>query len=327
VRESGAALRVPAVTPDPVFLLSLNLTEEAWTKISGSWSEMLSGYTGIDPAIFDRFGPGLHIGVQDADPILVLGNADILGSFGGPLLTADLMGRGLPLLLAVFTRPCKILVELQDEQFVLDALRRATLAGAPRTQREMTAEFRQVEGRNAWTYALSIAGIVKIRFGIEVKNGYLVLSNIPWSQPVAVKTVERRELNGAELAIVPGAVRQGLPGLFAAQSEQNQLAALHGMAALYPLLLTVGATPQEAAARYASLFGGKPLHPGPGAWVWKNGRLESSTYGTATRWKAPAYRREMGDFGLFEGVTRLSVNMQLEAGGLRAVTRWLWKVK
>jgi hypothetical protein len=191
----------------------------------------------------------------------------------------------------------------------------------------MTAEFRQVEGRNAWTYALSIAGIVKIRFGIEVKNGYLVLSNIPWSQPVAVKTVERRELNGAELAIVPGAVRQGLPGLFAAQSEQNQLAALHGMAALYPLLLTVGATPQEAAARYASLFGGKPLHPGPGAWVWKNGRLESSTYGTATRWKAPAYRREMGDFGLFEGVTRLSVNMQLEAGGLRAVTRWLWKVK
>jgi hypothetical protein len=35
----------------------------------------------------------------------------------------------------------------------------------------------------------------------------------------------------------------------------------------------------------------------------------------------------MGDFGLFEGVTRLSVNMQLEAGGLRAVTRWLWKVK
>jgi hypothetical protein len=288
---------------------------------------MFSGYTGIDSSIFDRFGPGLHVAVQDADPIIVLGNADLLGSFGGQPFTMEVMRHGLPLLLAVLTRPCKIFIELQDEPAVLEILRRATLGGAPPRTREMTAEFRQVEGRNAWIYALSLAGFAKIRFGIEVKNGYLVLSNIPWSQPVAVKTVERRDLNGAELTIVPGAVRLGLPGLFAAQSEQNQLAALHGMAALYPLLLTVSANPQEAAARYAALFGGKPLHPGPGAWVWKNGRLESSIYGSATRWREPAYKPERGDFGLFEGVTRLSVNMQLEAGGLRAVTRWLWKVK
>ena len=99
------------------------------------------------------------------------------------------------------------------------------------------------------------------------------------------------------------------------------------MAALYPLLLTVSGTPPEAAARYAALFGGKPLHPGPGAWTWKNGRLESTAYGSATRWRAPAYRPALGDFGLFEGVTRLSVNMQLEADGLRASTRWLWKGK
>ena len=40
-------------------------------------------------------------------------------------------------------------------------------------------------------------------------------------------------------------------------------------------------------------------------------------YGSATHWKEPAYRTEMGDFGLFEGVTRLSVNTQFEADGLR----------
>lgn len=327
VREGGAALRVPVVAPDPVFLLSLNLTEDVWTKISGSWSQLVSGYTGINPAIFDRFGPGLHVAVQDADPIIVLGNADLLGSFAGQMLTADFMSGGLPLLFAVLTRPCKIIVELQDEQAALDMLRRATRTGSAGLPREMMAEFRQVEGRDAWIYALNVAGVVKIRFGIEVKNGYLVLSNIPWSQPVAVKAVERRELNGAELQIAPGAVRQGLPGLFATQSEQNQLAALKGMAALYPLLLTMSATPEEAATRQAALFGWRPLHPGPGKWVWKNGKLESSAYGTATRWKEPMYKPEMGDFGLFEGVTRLSVNMQLEAGGLRAVSRWVWKGK
>ena len=159
----------------------------------------------------------------------------------------------------------------------------------------------------------------------EVKNGYLVLSNIPWSQPVVIKAAEERALNGAQLQIAPGSVRQGLPGLFATQSEQNQLAALNGMAALYPLLLTVSATPEEAAARHAALLGSKPLHPGPGKWTWQGGKIESSVYFSATRWREPEHKPDLGDFGLFEGVTRLAVNMQLEAGGLRAVVRWLWK--
>ena len=55
--------------------------------------------------------------------------------------------------------------------------------------------------------------------------------------------------------------------------------------------------------------------------------LESSTYGTATRWTQPAYRPDLGDFGLFAGVSRLSVNMHLESDGLRATARWLWKPK
>lgn len=324
-REAGSVLRVPAVAPDPVLLLSVNLTDDVWVKISGSWSELFSQYTGISPAIFDHLGPALHVAVQDADPIIVLGNADLLGSFAGPALTANLMGGGgLPLLLAVLTRPCKIIIELKDEQAALDMLRAAT-GGARDTSRGTMVEFRQVEGRDAWIYSLNVAGLVRVRFGIEVKNGYLILSNVPWSQPVTVNAAPERELNGAELQIAPGAVRQGLPGLFATQSEQNQLAAISGMAALYPLLLTVSSTPDEAAARHAALFGSKPLHPGPGRWIWKDARLESSVYGTATHWKEPAYRAEMGDFGLLEGVTRLSANMQFEADGLRAICRWIWK--
>jgi hypothetical protein len=191
----------------------------------------------------------------------------------------------------------------------------------------MAADFRQVEGRDAWIYSLNIPGIVKIRFGIEVKNGYLVLSNIPWSQPVSIKAVDVRALNGADLQISPAAVRQGLPGLFAAHSEQSQLASIGGIAALYPLLVTISATPDGAATRHAALFGAKPLHPGQGRWVWKDGRLESSAYGSATRWQQPIYRSEAGDFGLFEGVTRLSVNMQFEDAGLRAIARWVWTGK
>jgi hypothetical protein len=77
----------------------------------------------------------------------------------------------------------------------------------------------------------------------------------------------------------------------------------------------VSATPDEAAARHAALFGAKPLHPGPGQWTWKDGRLGSSAYGTPTSWREPPYRPELGDFGLFEGVSRLSVNMQFDGPG------------
>jgi hypothetical protein len=40
-----------------------------------------------------------------------------------------------------------------------------------------------------------------------------------------------------------------------------------------------------------------------------------------------SYAPDMGDFGLFEGVTHVSLNMQLETGGLRAVVHWMWKGK
>jgi hypothetical protein len=324
--SAAAALRVPVVDPEPVLLLSLNLTNDAWVKASGGLSQIFSQYTGIDSGLFDLLGPGLHVALQDGDPIIVLGNADLLGSFAGPMVSGDLTNSAsIPLLLALLTRPCKIIVQLQDEKAAIDMLRRTRTGAA--TRREMAADFRQVEGRDAWIYSLNIPGIIKIRFGIEVKNGYLVLSNIPWSQPVSIKAVDVRALNGADLQISPAAVRQGLPGLFAAHSEQSQLASIGGIAALYPLLVTISATPDGAATRHAALFGAKPLHPGQGRWVWKDGRLESSAYGSATRWQQPIYRSEAGDFGLFEGVTRLSVNMQFEDAGLRAIARWVWTGK
>jgi hypothetical protein len=233
------------------------------------------------------------------------------------------MRSGLPLLISVLTRPCTILVELQDEQAALEILRRSATAGRLR-EREMQVEFRQVGDRDAWIYSVGLAGVVKIRFGIEVQNGYLVLSNLPWSQPLAVGRGEEQPLNGAGLRVTPGAVRLGLPGLFATESEQNQRAAAKGMAALLPLLLTISPDPQAASARHAALFGWQPLHPGPGEWVWRDGEISSSAYGTADHPRQPRYSAGGGDFGLFQGIERLRVNMQLEGDGLRATVRWRW---
>ncbi len=322
--ESAAPLRVPAVRPDPVLLLSLNLTEDAWVKASGTLGAIGGGATGIDPSLFDLFGPGVHLAVQDGDPIVALGNADILGGFSGAGFTGGMMRQGIPLLLSMITRPCKIIVELRDEAAAVALLRRAA-AGPAAARRDVQFELRQVDDKDAWILSLGVAGMVKVRLGIEVQSGYLVLSNIPWSQPISIGRGEVLSLSGARLQIVPGAVKEGLPGLFATEGEQNQHAALTGMGDLYPLLATVSATPEDAAARHADLFGARPLHPGGGRWVWKDGEIGSSVYGTPRRWQQPSWTPRTPDFGLFVGVERLGVAMQLEEDGLRTRCRWSWK--
>lgn len=324
-RENGQTLRVPVLSPEPVAQISLNLTEQAWVGISGDWSRMFSEYSGISPEIFDLFGPGLHVAIQDADPIISTGTSDLLGVFASPMFGPrfDMM---MPVVVSVLTRPSKIMLELTDPARARDLLRVATTrsAGTPMRMRE-SMEFRQIEGRDAWVYTFGVPGIVTLRLGIEIQNGYLVISNMPWSKAITVQRVDTQPLNGATIRVAPNAVKEGLPGLFATQAEMDQRSALASMAALLPLLQSGSATPDDAASRHAALFGSRPLHPGTGAWIWRNGQLESSTYGTATHWKLPLYRPELGNFGLFDGATLLDLNMQFESGGLRAVARWTWK--
>ncbi len=328
-KEQGAPLKVPAVSPEPVVQLSLNLSEDSWTSMSGRLHEMFSQYTGISPEIFDLMGPGLHLAVQDSEPIITLGTSDLLGTFGaGALGPAAGMNLAMSFAMSVFTRPCKILIELQDPKRAIEILRQATKSALPdrlhRTN-EGVVEFRQIEGRDAWVYTLGVPGVATFRLGVEVQNGFLVFSNIPWSQSTTLAP-QARDLNGAAIRIAPSAVKQGLAGLFATQAEQDQRAVLASIAALLPLLESGhSATVDEAVAAHAAIFGSKPQHPKNGTWVWKDKVLESSTYGSAERWKAPIYKPEMGDFGLFDGVSLVSLNMQFEQGGLRAVCRWIWK--
>ena len=322
-KEPGTPLRVPVVSPEPIFQLSINLTDQSWVGISGSLHDLFSQYTGISPEFFDTIGPSLHIAIQDSDPIITLGTSDLLGAFGNASFGAGVGANlGMSFAASVLTRPCRIFVELQDPERAVQLLRQAARTGV-RTTRPGEVEFRQIEGRDVWVYTLGVPGVATMRFGLEVQNGYLVFSNMPWSQPVAVPQVETRDLNGAAIRVAPGALRQGLAAVFATQAEQDQRAALASLAELLPLLETGSASPDDAAAMHAALFGSRPQHPGAGAWIWKDGQLESSVYGTATRWKAPAYKPEAGDFGLFNGVSLVDLNMQFEAGGLRAVCRWV----
>jgi len=323
-KDSKTPLRVPRVEPAPVLTLSANLTAEAWIEVLDEIEDLFTRFTRIDPSLLDRLGPGAHLCVMDANPIISLGSGDILGAFGGRMMQRG-VGMAAPAF-TLLTRPCKLMVELDDPDAVRDILNRAA-AGMPRTRGwfEVDTDFYRAAERDAWGFDLSVAGVVKLRFGVEVQDKYLVISNLPSGNPVHVTRGKTEPLNGAAIRVAPAAVNKELGALYASAQENRRTAAVQGMAYLYPLMVSGSPTTGDAAARHAALFGFAPVHPAGGAWVWENGELRSTLYGTSTHARQPEHKPGERDFGLLGGIEEFGVNLQLEDTGLRTLLRWNWR--
>jgi hypothetical protein len=328
-KEDGTPLRLPDLTPKPLALLSANLSEEAWTKVTREmFSALLKRYTSLDPAAFDKIGPGIHLAIHDADPILTFGAGDVMGIFGSQTL-----GRGgsemlfIPALASILTRPCQLIVELQEP----DVVRRMMLAasavpvGERSFRRDPAVSFYKLEGRDAWICAISIEGLINIRFGVEILNDYLVLSNLPWSQKPVFGPTRTAELNTMALALHPESGILQMPGLFTAACEQERAAAFQGARYLYPLMACGAGSPAAAAEQSRILFGFVPEHPGTGQWVWENGQLRSTVYGNPHHPVQPEYKAGTQAFGVLAGLDMLNLNLQFEDAGLRVLTRWKMK--
>jgi HEAT repeat protein len=318
--ETGAPLKVPKLRPEPAFLLSANLSDSLRIKLTEKLTGALVQYTSVSPAIFDSFGSAIHFAIQDSKPIVALGSGDILGAFSEGTFADEGLSSVVPALLSVLTRPCKLVVELKDPSRVLNFLRQA---GVKRSLGGGQGELYQVEGRDAWIYKLTLFEMIQLHLGVAIENGYLVISNLPWAQHTTVEDVVQVPLNGARLHLNLGAVSDQLPALHTKAFSDYRAAAIDGMGYLYPLLTSgVAITVEEAQEKHLALFGFKPVHPGPGTWLWQDGELKSSVLGSPVRPMQPAFRSGDRAFGLFQKIDSLSVNMQLEDTGLRARVRW-----
>ncbi len=323
--EDRKSLRIPHIEPAPVLQLSANLRDEFWQNIARNFSEFFRRYGGASPALLDDLGPSAHLAVFDADPVIALGSGDVMGAFSGNALRAGgdemLM---IPVALSLLTRPCTILVETRDPERTARYLRQAASGWAAWSDRgndELQVSFYQVGDRDSWVWNLSVVGLIKLRFGVEVTDRYLVIRNIPWSVQDHVVHAEELSLNGAALSVWPGACRLQLPGLFASASDQERRAAMSGLGRLYPLIVSGVADVDSAGREHAKRFGFQPLHPPAGQWVWQDGNLASSLYGSGWRQRQPSYDPQRR-FGLMQTIESMQVNMQFEDAGLRSTIRW-----
>ena len=258
--------------------------------------------------------------MQDSTPIVALGSGDIWGALDKEMLQMDGFDSFMPFLMSLATQPSSILIELDEPErvrsFLSDAvLRRAEVGG--------DGELHRIQGKEAWIYTLNIDGIVQIHLGVEIKDGYLVISNMPWSTQVQIDDVRQSELNGAQLQLNLDEIVEQLPALHIKVYTDYRAAAVDGMGYLFPLLVTgVSGTVDDAVEKHFEIFGFRPVHPNPGRWLWRDSTLTSSEFGTALNPVQPEYTPGSRDFGVFPSLSMLNVNMQLEDSGLRARIRW-----
>ncbi len=321
-KKEATSFKIPTLTPEPVLMLSLDLNDSTRLNLMKEVAGALVRYTSVSPEILDSFGSGAHFAILDSQPIVALGSGDIFGALGSEsVMRLGASGDSLiPILLAVITRPCKILIELEDPSKVLDFLRQASVH---RSQKGGEGELYQIKGKDAWVYKLDIEEMIQLHLGLTVENGYLVIRNFPWSQPGSVSGTAQSSLDGALLQLNLASVREQLPALHTKTYGDYRRDAIEGMGYLYPLLASgiVGTVP-EALEKHFTLFGFKPVHPTGGNWVWEDGEVKSSVFGTAERPVQPEFGDGSRDFGLFQKIEEISVNMQFENEGLRTQIRW-----
>ncbi|MDH4260475.1 MAG: HEAT repeat domain-containing protein, partial [Gammaproteobacteria bacterium] len=193
--DSGLRLEVPQLTPTPVMVASMNLSDSMRLKLAKGLTEILKKFTSVDPAIFDAFTPTVHIAVQDSTPIVAVGSGDILGVFSEKMLHMEGFEPFLPILISLASQPSSVFIELAEPEVVLKFLRDA-MSGRSNSGE---SQFHQVKGEDAWIYSVSVFDMVQLHLRVAVENDYLVISNLPWSPKAAQTGTVTESLNGARL--------------------------------------------------------------------------------------------------------------------------------
>lgn len=320
--DEDGELIVPEIKPAPVASVSLNIPEKAWVDFSeGLRDELFEEMLGLDGALLDYLGPDVHLAVADAAPIIGTGSGDLADVAGAiPRFNDDMME--ISAMISMLTRPCALLVGVKDPDAVRHFLRNAKMGMLGDRNRWFDLSVCKVTGEDKWLFTWNAGGILHTRFGVEVKDRYLVIKNLPLT--TSLEVVGRRDFPGrtAHLRLDPAACEEQLPALFASAAAQRRAAALSGIRSLSPLLLTIADSVEEAQDAHADLLGYTPLHPGDGEWIWDSRTLNSSVYGRPAKPLQPPYEPGDRDFGVLQGVKNLEVDMRLEGEGFHATTRW-----
>lgn len=321
--KDAKPLNIPILDPKPVAQLSLNLNKALWKENADEFAhEFLEQVVGIPARVVDYIGPDIHLALADSDPILVMGTGGLAGSLGMSKRRGG-MSLMLPLAGSMFTRPSALMISLTDAEAVKSILRDVSdsTRRTPRDRSFAASELYGVAGKDSWMYSLNIEGIIGMRFGIEIQDNYLIITNQPMSFNPKIASYDKALNNGAALTLSPKSAIKQRPALHASANEQRLKAALSGINVLYPYMVSGTDTIKNAKSKVKAEFGYEPKHSGKGKWLWQNNQMMSTLFGNAKRKLLAEYDAD-DEFGILRDVEDVNINMQFEDDGLRARVLW-----
>jgi hypothetical protein len=272
----------------------------------------------IPADVLDSIVPTLHVAFPDAAPILQVGGGSAFGVLTAPTQRG---GAAIPMLIAAFTRPMAIAVELKDPERVRRALDRMT--SPPPRARSRRLDYRIQVARDADDRLIVTAdlfGAVTLRHSIRVEDRWLVIANDTTLPAKLIAGSQELRGAGASVALRPGTLRLGLPAAWQAASDAEANSAWAAQHWLAPWLAQ-GASVEEAQGASRALLGSAPLLEPDALLRGPNQGFENRRFGTRARPRVPPLETK-GDFGLFEGISEGRVEMSFEEDGLRSRVTW-----
>lgn len=257
------SLTLPTATPKPVSTLSFKLSDlmienaiprhrrEALDKLN--WREWL--------------GESVHVALYDADPIIALGSADLLGGFSGRWLRSGRRSNFLffGFIATLLTQPTAAFIELQ-EGVQFDATKLHQLI---RFMPDIGSQRLEPWGENGWVYTDDVEGILRFHLYIRQIDNYLVISNRQLDLRSGTDATVATSGN-AGLSFDFNQIKAQAPSLHLHQMQQLYSAERGNRAQLLPFMLLGAATPQAAQQWHHRIYGSQPVHPLAGQWQWRS---------------------------------------------------------
>ncbi len=260
--------------------------------------------------LFPLLEDTVALSIRDAAPVVQV-NLPGVSSFGERGTLSGMRGEEMlwvPVMASLFTRPCDLAIPVRDEAAALAALQRMGSVDKSWT-REETVFF---EEEKMLVLSWSLEGLVQLEIGFTVENGWLHITNHPWT-PTPVTGTQIAAPGHATVALEPSALQIGLPQALALAQSAYRKSVYAAAANLLPWMAAFGESEEKALERQFAALG--LATPVPAEVKLSAEEIAVPPYQSWRLQRMPGFGKE--DHGVLRGIENIRLWLRFEDEGLR----------
>jgi hypothetical protein len=309
--DASRPAALPKLTPPPVAMLGVALKRDVVQK---GGQELTPGLTVGSAGLTGR----VAVAFPDSDPVLQLGGLAGMQQLGGFFARGGMNNlAGIGLLVAMLTRPVDLLFELENEKLALAALD-STARASGSSYLHVRSVNSEADGRRL--YVMDLDGFAQVHVSVTVENGWMHLSNHPWSGVMKADGTDVMERHSVAVRMNPAALQTGGPAaVFAAQNARRS-AVLSACSELLPWMEAQRLGSAAAQERQRASLGFVTKLPEGVSFTARRPLTVPSVL--SDKGEVLPAARAKDDPGILAGIRSVLLRTGFEEDGLRAELEW-----